>query len=404
MAQTKTADRQLKSAFVIQPTNTNVIIGLGAGNALTTGDRETFLGNDAGRNNTTGQWNTAVGYASMYDNTTGGENSALGLYALQHNIGGNYNTAVGSKSGRFNTGLNNTFIGAGAGANISSGNGNTIIGRGAATLTTTANNNILIGMQAANNLIQGDGNVMIGNFSTYGSGNQNYSNRLYIGNGLSLRPLIGGDFNTQVAEINGQLSLRPEAFQKGAIYCRRGLAGDGQYPLIEQYDTNNVLNFAVYANGYIYTSGYIQSASFDSINNDINDLRNTSIRRLASTQVDATNNDPQPIWFLPPDYEFVVTHIVFRQAGADMTVAGGGVKFGYNSNSDDLGVVFSATELQKLVNSQSYIMRTIDTHFVSSNSHLGSNEEVLYCQFQGLGLNDLFAPIIVEVFGYGYGI
>ena len=84
-------------------TDTNVKVGSGAADALTTGVNNTAVGKDALTASTSGSSHVAVGMQALKSNTTGGSNSALGYSALEMNTTGSNNVAVGQKALEENT-------------------------------------------------------------------------------------------------------------------------------------------------------------------------------------------------------------------------------------------------------------------------------------------------------------
>jgi hypothetical protein len=129
-------------------------LGVGAGQALTSGLKDTFIGMNAGASNTTASWNTAVGSEALYSNATGTSNTAIGQRSL-------YSV----------TGSSNTALGASAGTSITSGTGN-----------------VLIGMQAGQNLSGSDSNNIIIGTNIGGTGGNNYK--------LNIGDLITGNLNS----------------------------------------------------------------------------------------------------------------------------------------------------------------------------------------------------------------
>jgi hypothetical protein len=149
----------------------NTFYGQGAGTS-TSGDNDydTFIGRYAGFNNTTGLRNTFLGYGAGYSNATGSNNIFLGDYAGFNNY----------------TGYSNTFLGRAAGISNYTGYYNTFIGN-----------------EAGYSNVSGEGNVFIG----YRAGNtETGSNKLYIANDSST-PLIYGEFNNNMLQINGKLNV-----------------------------------------------------------------------------------------------------------------------------------------------------------------------------------------------------
>jgi hypothetical protein len=147
----------------------------------------TFAGSAAGESNTSsGDYNAFYGFSSGSFNDNGHHNTFVGSQSGLDNSSGSYNTFIGQNAGWMNeTGENNTHVGSGAGhSNISSSN-NTYMGKGA----------------GYNN--KGAGNVFIG--ASAGFSETNVSNKLYISNTGPGAPLIYGEFDNQIVEINGRL-------------------------------------------------------------------------------------------------------------------------------------------------------------------------------------------------------
>jgi hypothetical protein len=185
--------------------NNNSFLGESSGNANTTGNNNTFLGYLSGRNNTTGNYNTFFGGGAGYSNTTGYENTFIGMEAGWGNTTGWWNTFLGRSAGvSITTGNRNTFIGEGAGWSISTGNDNTFIGEGAGWSNTMGDGNIFIGTIAGRNNITGNDNTFIGNSAGY---NETGSNKLYIDNSGTSDPLIYGEFDSNIVNINGKLGI-----------------------------------------------------------------------------------------------------------------------------------------------------------------------------------------------------
>ena len=109
---------------------TNLIVGVGAGGAVT-GAGNSFFGTSAGANTTGGGSNSFFGYQVGLANINGGANALFG-----------YQTCVN------NSGANNSFFGTQAGSNNTSGGGNAFFGLAAGGGNTTGNANTLIGNQA----------------------------------------------------------------------------------------------------------------------------------------------------------------------------------------------------------------------------------------------------------------
>jgi hypothetical protein len=136
----------------------NTAVGFNAGTAITTGIENTFIGAYSGDASTSGSnWNTGVGSYSLSAVTAGDRNSALGRRALLTVSTGGNNTALGYESGKLITGDNNVTLGYQAGDNITSGDGNVIIGSvDADSATADKQLKIADGVDGTVTWIQGD--------------------------------------------------------------------------------------------------------------------------------------------------------------------------------------------------------------------------------------------------------
>lgn len=145
------------------------------------------------------EFNTFYG-AFTGDDNSGLRNSFFGSQAGQSNMGGSGNTFVGYQSGILNTtGKLNTFIGDGAGTSNVDGERNIFIGNQAGLSNSSGTGNTFIGSEAGYNC-NGNNNVFIGYLSGYG---ETGSNMLYIDNSDTSTPLIYGEFDNNLVEING---------------------------------------------------------------------------------------------------------------------------------------------------------------------------------------------------------
>ncbi len=214
----------------------NISLGHNSGNAITTGLYNAFLGYESGEYNTTGESNTFVGYNSGNLNLSGSKNVFVGEKAGYSNISGQLNTFLGTLSGYANTesdystyvgyeagknsitgfntcvgyasgtlgasGTHRAFLGYGAGNN-SSGDDNTYVGAEAGFFSDLGTQNLYLGSGAGKSA-SGSGNVLIG----FNAGlNLEGSNRLYIENTSSDKPLIYGEFDNDILEFNGKVGV-----------------------------------------------------------------------------------------------------------------------------------------------------------------------------------------------------
>jgi trimeric autotransporter adhesin len=163
-------------------------LGDNAGTSGGTGG-DIFVGPYAGNANTTGGMNSLIGYNAGHYNTSGSNNTFIGGQAGFNNTQGNFNTFIGSTAGGGaggHPGSSNVFIGAGTGYN-NTGNGNVLIGNSAGYSSGAGNFNVFIGTNAAHDVQD--------------------SYRLYISssNTYPTTPLIYGEFDNKIVQINGKL-------------------------------------------------------------------------------------------------------------------------------------------------------------------------------------------------------
>ncbi|MCK5020213.1 MAG: hypothetical protein KAS32_24455, partial [Candidatus Peribacteraceae bacterium] len=158
----------------------NTFVGLGTGNATSTGSQNTGVGYKVLYNNTQGGYNTGNGFFSLYANTTGSSNTGNGSYSLRYNTTGNYNTGNGYASLYLNTtgssntgngyqslyynttGGNNTANGAYSLHYNTTGNYNTGNGSYSLRLNTTGSYLTAFGMNALYDNTEGSTNTAIG--------------------------------------------------------------------------------------------------------------------------------------------------------------------------------------------------------------------------------------------------
>lgn len=134
-----------------------------------------FIGSEAGQENTTGTQNVFIGQNAGLNNVDGFSNVLIGHDAARSHETGNFNVSLGSQSAYYLTkGEKNTYV----------------------------------GYQAAVNNSEGDRNIFIG----YRAGaNAMSSDRLYIDNSDTSRPLIYGDFSQDHITIHGTLHITETA-------------------------------------------------------------------------------------------------------------------------------------------------------------------------------------------------
>jgi len=191
----------------------------------TTGSDNIAIGSSLNVNET-GNGNIAVGYFALINNTAS-SNTAVGSTALNANMTGTCNTAFGSERALYGntTGSNNTGLGYYALYGSSTGSNNVAVGGTGAGSTVdnvvaagpssrAGNDGVSVGFQAGH---RGTGERQI--FVGYNAG---YNLRaddaiLHIDNTGNPDPLIYGEFDNDLVNINGNLGIGTSAFGTDAV-------------------------------------------------------------------------------------------------------------------------------------------------------------------------------------------
>ena len=213
---------------------------------LNTG-KSVFIGEGAGANDDlSDNENIAIGYNALNSNNVsfGTQNIAIGAYAGEQMSFATKNLLIGYKAGQsLTSGGGNLFIGNSiGGSNLTESSNNTIIGNGALSDftteiydnvfigdnagggMTTGNENVIIGAYAGENFTIGNGNILIG-FEAGMSYTDTFNNRLFIDNSTTDAPLIYGEFDNNLLQINGTLSI-DSSVVIGADSLNYGGSGD----------------------------------------------------------------------------------------------------------------------------------------------------------------------------------
>ncbi len=196
----------------------NIAIGINTLYSNDTGSKNIAIGNSALYKNTVKSNLIAIGDSALYNNGTNSnnynysiKNIAIGTKSLFANTVGNRNIAIGYNAMKSNiSGVSNTATGASALYSNSIGSQNTGIGEKALFENKIGFRNTAIGYNAGYKAT-GTGNVFIGNKAGY---NEKGNNKLYIDNSNTSKPLIGGDFSSDIVTVNGKLGIStnsPEA-------------------------------------------------------------------------------------------------------------------------------------------------------------------------------------------------
>jgi hypothetical protein len=196
-----------RAGSIIQSGDDNTFLGALAGEYHVRGPENLFLGAGAGRYDSAGYFNTYVGPFAGYSNKTGFGNTIIGYFAGTWGDSARYNVIVGYNAGPVNTsGRLNAFIGTTSGFKNTSGSQNTFLGTSAGGSNTTGSYNTYIGRRAGMNNQEGSGNTFLG---FYAGANETGSNKLYIENSDTDKPLIYGEFDNKLLRFNaGRIELR----------------------------------------------------------------------------------------------------------------------------------------------------------------------------------------------------
>ncbi len=183
----------------IQDGEANTLLGTQAGQAVTSPAHNTLLGYVAGGALTTGATNIAIGSLSLDGCDTESNNLAIGFGALGGSVaGGEYNVAVGNYALTALTSSDgNVAVGYEAGKAITGGgDGVVLIGYQAGVALTDCSSSVFIGYQAGDGHDDEDHNIGIGRHAIGGSvagGEYNVGMGSY-----TLDALTSGDENTSV--------------------------------------------------------------------------------------------------------------------------------------------------------------------------------------------------------------
>ena len=189
----------------------NTVLGIDAGNALTTGTNNTLIGNDAGLNLTTHFNTTAVGMSAGKSQNAESFNTYIGYQAGRDHIGaqsvimsansriynngknsngvtaigysahdvnaGNFSTAIGYSAGNAATGDSGTYVGRSAGR-VNTSSSHVSVGHNAGYSQTSGTQNTNFGYSAGYSNTTGASRVMVG----YEAGlNNTGSNNVFLG-------------------------------------------------------------------------------------------------------------------------------------------------------------------------------------------------------------------------------
>jgi trimeric autotransporter adhesin len=196
-----------KAALQVVCTITVLAFLFGTSMAGTEGPYDTFYGAGTGAQTTTGTSNTFIGAYAGYGNKSGGDNVFVGRLAGYVNDSGWGNVFIGHSAGAENiSGYANTFVGAEVASNNTTGIYNCFFGIAAGYSNESGGMNTYIGYYAGWGNISGGRNVFIGSEAgkTETGSHKLYIDNCYTGGECSV-PLIYGEFDNRIVEINGKL-------------------------------------------------------------------------------------------------------------------------------------------------------------------------------------------------------
>ncbi len=169
--------------FTVGP---SLLLG-GAGNSDITGLNNILVGEKAGELVTGGDFNVFIGLGAGRGNMAQGDDSSynvyIGLNAGRYNRNAYKNVSIGSEAGFYNLdGGNNVYVGNGAGFGYSgsSSSSNTFVGANSGYNNDTGQSNAFFGYRSGYSNVTGSSNTFVGANTNTGS---NYSNSIALGAG-----------------------------------------------------------------------------------------------------------------------------------------------------------------------------------------------------------------------------
>ena len=169
------------SRILSSPGTLNTFVGIGNGNANTSGERNTFVGRNTGSNNTTGTTNTFVGSGAGYENINGSNNSFYGYNSGLRVTSGMFNSFFGVSSGSANlTGDSNSFYGFESGL-LTTSSFNSFFGRHSGRGTTSGVSNSFFGVDTGLANTSGSNNTALGSRADMGAGNLSFATAIGAG-------------------------------------------------------------------------------------------------------------------------------------------------------------------------------------------------------------------------------
>ncbi|HKR04990.1 MAG TPA: tail fiber domain-containing protein [Bacteroidia bacterium] len=274
--------------------NANTLVGIYAGNNLTTGSANTAMGCGALTFNTTGQLNSAFGYLSLGYNTSGDDNSAFGVQTLASNTTGESNSAFGVNSLLSNTsGIRNSAFGGSSLLYNTTGEDNCAFGESAMLYNNTGHFNCAFGVGSLSSNVSGSNNIAMGFASLFSNttghenvaigglgGNTTGIQNTALGYSLSLNSTGSNNTAAGYHSLHNNQSSNNSAFGAYALEkstTGSGLAAFGYTTLNKNTTGNDNSGFGVEAL-YKNTTGYSNTGlGRSALINNINGNDNTSV-------------------------------------------------------------------------------------------------------------------------------
>ena len=138
-----------RQAFELKTSGTGIAVGAFAGSKTTTGIGNTFVGSYAGRNNILGSYQTFVGFEAGIN--------TVNTTGQGENTGIGHRALFANTTGQYNSGFGNEVL-----LSNTTGSGNVAVGRTSLQVNTTGSDNVAIGLSAGGANSTGSRNISIG--------------------------------------------------------------------------------------------------------------------------------------------------------------------------------------------------------------------------------------------------
>ncbi len=256
--------------------NNNAFFGTFAGQANTTGSLNSFFGTSAGLSNLTAGNNSFFGTSTGRDNTTGSQNSFFGASAGEANTTGADNSFFGWTAGRANvTGSTNSFFGTLAGLANTTGNGNSFFGHSAGMSNSFGSANVFFGNSAGSHHTTGNFNTFVG--INAGRSNISEGDNTFIGANADGAPGVN---NATAIGARAQVT-QSNSLVLGSISGINGATADtnvgvGTTSPTEKLHVNGNIRITGENNGLIFSDGTMISTAPSSSGATASDLNCTS--------------------------------------------------------------------------------------------------------------------------------